>query len=76
VCKRSDLETGEAENGRSDARTDVGMGRAMAVTPIRVDPPGAAPLEPMERNKNGQQRRSSQALVSTLGPGHWWSWKE
>jgi len=68
VSGRSDLDAGEAENGRSDAPMDVAMEMATAATSIAGETAGATILEPMERNENGKRRRRSEAPVA---PSDW-----
>ena len=65
VSRRSDLDAGEAENGRSDAPMDVAMEMATAATSIAAETAGATLFEPMERNENGERRRRSEALAAT-----------
>jgi len=57
VSERSNLDTGEAEDGRSDAPMDVAMEMATAATPTSVVTAGGITFEPMERNENGKRRR-------------------
>jgi len=66
--KRSDLDTGEAGDRRSDAPMDVAMEMATMATPIAAETAGAAIFEPMERNENGERRRMSKAPATT---GDW-----
>jgi hypothetical protein len=74
VSGRSDLDTGEAGDGRSDAPKDVTMEMgATAATPVAVDTAGATTVEPMERNENGKRRRRSEALASAVAPSDWTS---
>ena len=63
VSGRSDLDVGEAGNGRSDAPMDVVMDMATAVTSIAAETAGATIFQPMERNEKGQRRRRSKAPV-------------
>jgi len=58
VSERRGLDTGEAADGWSDARMDMAMEVATAVTYISAGTAGEAALEPMERNENGKRRRS------------------
>jgi hypothetical protein len=60
VSGRSDLDTGGAENGRSNAPMDVVMEMATA-TSIATEAAGAGIFEPMERNENRKRRRRSEA---------------
>jgi len=71
VSGRSNLDTGEGGDGRSDAPMDVAMEMAMAVTPVAVETAGATIVERMERNKNGMQRRMSEALATAVAPSDW-----
>jgi hypothetical protein len=73
---RSDLDTGEAGDGRSDAPMDVAMEMAMAATPVAAETAGAITVEPMERNKNGKRRRRSEALASAVATSDWRSCME
>jgi len=68
VSGRSDLDAGEAENGRSDAPMDVAMEMATEATSIAAETAGATIFEPMERNGNGKWRRRSEAPVA---PSDW-----
>ena len=69
--KRSDLDTGEAGDRRSDAPMDVAMEMVTTVTLIATETMGATIFEPLERNENGKQRRRSEAPATTLAPGDW-----
>jgi hypothetical protein len=68
VSRRSELDAGKAENGKSDAPTDVAMEMAMGATSIAPETAGAIIFEPMERNENGKRRRRSEAPAS---PSDW-----
>jgi len=68
---RSDLDTGEMGDGRSDAPVDVAMKIATAATPVATQTAGATVVEPMERNKNGKRSRRSEALSTTVAPSYW-----
>jgi len=68
VSVRSDLDAGEAEQGRSDAPMDVAMEMATATTPVAAETVGAAIFEPMKRNENRKQRRRSEAPAA---PSDW-----
>jgi len=57
---RSELDTGEAGDGRSDAPRDVPMEMATAVTPIAEETTGASIFERMERNEKGMRRWRSE----------------
>jgi len=76
VSERSDLDTGQAGDGRSDAPMDVAMEMAMAVTPITVETAGGTLIEPMERNEYGKPRRRSKAPPTTVAPSDWRSHME
>jgi len=52
VSERSDLDAGEADNGRNNAPINMAMEMATAVTSIAVETESATILEPMERNEN------------------------
>jgi len=58
---RSDLDTGDAGNGKSDAPRDLVMEMAVAATSIAAETAGATIFEPMERNEKGKQRWKSTA---------------
>jgi hypothetical protein len=45
--RRSDLDTGESGDGRSDAPMDVAMGMATTATPVTAETAGAITVEPM-----------------------------
>jgi len=66
--ERSDLHTGEAGKGRSDAPMDVAMEIATTATSIAAETAGATIFEPMERNENRKCRRRSDALATA---GDW-----
>ena len=67
--ERSDLDTGEAGDRTSDAPMEVAM-EMIAATPTAV---GETIFEPMERNKNGKQRRRIEAPPA---PSDWRSRRE
>ena len=62
--ERSDLDTGEAGDRRSDAPVDVAMEMTTAGTRTAAETVGATMFEPMERNENGKRRRRSEARVT------------
>jgi len=68
VSGRSDLDKGEAGDGRSDAPMDVAMEMATAATPVAAETAGTTIVEPMERNENGKRRRRSEAVVTAVAP--------
>ena len=68
VSGRSDLDAGEAGNGRSNAPMDVAMEMAATATAIPSETAGATIFELMERNENGKRRRRSEAPGA---PRHW-----
>jgi len=68
VSGRSDLDPGEAADGRSDAPMDVPMEMA---TPIAAETGGTTMVEPMERKDNGKRRRKSEAPLTALAPSDW-----
>ena len=61
VSGRSDLDAGEAADGRSDAPMEVAMEMATAATSIPAESAGATIFDPMERNENGKPGRRSEA---------------
>jgi len=68
VSGKSDLDTEEARDGRSDAPMDVAMEMATEATPVAAETTGATIVEIMERNQNGKRRRRSDALAPTVTP--------
>jgi len=68
VSLRSDLDAGEAENGRSNMHIDVAMEIATAVTSIAPETACATIFEPMERNENVKVSRRSEAPAA---PSDW-----
>ena len=62
---------GEEGDGRSDPPMDVAMKMVTAATPITKETTGASIVEPMEGNKNGKWRSSSDALATALDPSDW-----
>jgi len=68
VSGRSDLDAGEAADGRSDTPMEVAMEMATGVTSIATETAGAPIFEPMERNENGKRRRRSEAPAA---PSDW-----
>jgi len=73
VSERSDLDTGEAGDRRSDVPKDVAMEMTTLATPTAVETAGATMFEPMERNENGKRRRRSEAPAT---PSDWRSRQE
>jgi len=71
VSERSDLDAGDAGEGRSDMPMDVAMQMAIAATPITVETAGGTIAEPMARNENRKRRRRSVALATSLPPSDW-----
>jgi hypothetical protein len=72
VGRRSDLDTGEARNGRSDLTMDLEMEMMVKVaTPVAVETAGATIVELMERNEHGMQSRRSEALATAMAPSPW-----
>ena len=67
VSERSDLDTGEAGQGRSDGPMAVAMEMATAATPTALETAGGTIFEQMERIENGNGRRKSEALA----PSDW-----
>ena len=61
VSERSDLDTGEAEDGRSDTPLDEAMEWATAVITSSVETAGGTIFEPMERNEIKSWRWRSKA---------------
>jgi len=66
--ERSDLDTGQAGDRRSDAPVDMAMEMTTAATPTAVETAGTTMFEPMERNENGKRRRRSEAPAT---PSDW-----
>jgi GTP cyclohydrolase III len=68
VSRRSDMDTGEAGDGRSDLPMDMAieMAVATAATPIAAETEGTTIDEPMERNGSAQSNRRSEALVTAV----------
>jgi hypothetical protein len=73
VSRRSDLDTGEAGDGRSNEPIYVAMEMAIATagTPVAAETAGAIIIQPMEENKNQKRRRRSEALVTAVAPTNW-----
>jgi len=71
VSKRSDLDRGEAGDGRSDTPMDAAMERATVARPIATDTPGTTIFQPMERNEIGKRRRSRQAVRTAWACSDW-----
>jgi hypothetical protein len=71
VSGRSDLDTGEAGDGRSDAPMDVAMEMATAATPVAAGTTGTTIVELTERNENGKRRRRSEAVATAVAPSDW-----
>jgi len=72
VSERSDLDTGEAGDGRSDGPINVVMEMATAATPTAAETASATIFEPMDKNENRKRRRRSEALA----PSKWSSCME
>jgi len=53
VSERSDLDTGEAGDGRSNTPMDVAMEMATAATTTAAETAGGTIFERMESNENG-----------------------
>jgi hypothetical protein len=68
VSGRSDLDAGEARDGKSDAPMDGARSMATAVTCIAAETAFATIFERMERNENGKQRGRSEAPAA---PNAW-----
>jgi len=68
VSGRSDLDAGEAGNGRSDTPMDVAMEMATAEKSNTVETAGGTICEPTERNQNGKRRMRSEAPAA---PSDW-----
>ena len=64
--ERSDLDTGEAGDGRSDEPIYLAMGMATTVTPITTETAGATIFDRMEGNKNGKRRTRSEAPATAV----------
>jgi len=69
--ERSDLDTAEAGDGRSDVPMDVAMQMATTVTPITAESTGITIFEPIERNDNGKRRRRREARATALAFREW-----
>jgi hypothetical protein len=69
VSERSDLDTGEAADGRSNVPMDVVMDMATGLTPIAAETVGATTLQQMERKENGKRRRWSEAPATAWALG-------
>jgi len=67
---RSDLDIGDAGDGRSNAPLDLAMEMATAETPVNAETVRATIVEPMERNENRQRRRRSTVLATAVAPGN------
>jgi len=65
--ERSDLDTGEAGDRRSDVPVDFAMEMMTAATPSAAETAGTTMFEPMERNQNGKRRRRSEAPATPSG---------
>jgi len=76
VSERSDLDMGEARDGRSDTPIDVAMVMATAVIPIATETAGTTIWQLVETNKNRTQRRNSEAMATALAHGDWRSCME
>jgi len=68
MSRRSDLDAGEAGNGRSNTPIVVVMEMATEATAITTDIAGATLFEPIERNENSKRSRRS---VAPLAPSDW-----
>jgi len=64
MSRRSDLDAGEAGDGRSHAPMEVAMEMAMAATSIAAETAGATIFELLEGNENGQWRSRSEAAAA------------
>ena len=62
------MDTGEAEDRRSDTPMEVAMEMVTTVTPIAAETTGVTIFEAMERNKNGKRRGRSEAPATALAP--------
>jgi len=67
VSERSDLDTGVAGDGRSDAPMDLAMEMATAATPTAAETAGRTIFDQKERNDNGMRRMKREALA----PSNW-----
>jgi hypothetical protein len=59
--ERSDLDVGQAGDGRSDAPIDMALEMATVATSIAAETAGITIFELMERNENGKRRKRSEA---------------
>lgn len=73
VSGKSDLDTGEAGDGKSNARIDVAIAMATEATPMAVETLRATKVDLTERNENRKRRTTSEALATTMAPSIWWS---
>jgi hypothetical protein len=71
--EKSDLDTAEAGDRRSDAPVDVAMEMTTAATPTAAETAGATMFEPMQRNENGKRKKRSEAPAA---PSNWRSHME
>jgi len=71
VSGRSDIETGEAGDERSDTPMDMATELATAATLIPAETTGKTRVEPLERNEIGKWRRRSEAVATTVAPSDW-----
>jgi hypothetical protein len=76
VSNRNYLDTGEVEDGRSDATNNAAMEMAMSATPVAAESVRTTVVAPMGRIDNGQWRRRSEVLVTTVAPSNWRSHME
>ena len=72
VSGRSDLDAGEAGNGRRDMPMDVAMEMATVATAMAAETAGANIFELMERNENRKRRRWSEDLATPASGGATW----
>jgi hypothetical protein len=66
----SDLDVGDAGDGKSEEPMDMAKERAIAAPTIAAETPGVTILETKEGKENGTRRRRCEALAT---PRNWWS---
>jgi hypothetical protein len=71
VSWRSNLDSAQVGDRRSDLPVHIGMEMVTVVTHIITDAVGTATLEPMERNENGNWRRRSKSPATVMGSRDW-----
>jgi hypothetical protein len=64
--ERSELDTGDVRDGRSDTPMEMGMERARVVTSIAEETAGVTKFEAIERNQNIKRRMRSEAQATPV----------